>query len=121
MLDQIREYLRIDEGEDLTLNLLLNSAKQMLLSAGVKEPVAIDLPEIIQTDSTGSYKVNPNNQIDMYELLVCMIVTHWYENRMIVTSSSAGGQNAPLPYGAQSMILQLKAIQLVPEEVSPYE
>jgi uncharacterized phage protein (predicted DNA packaging) len=101
MLEVIKEYLRIDGDEENTfLSLLLVSAKTYLKNAGVSEPSDLTVP------TTGD---DPNA---LYKLVLMMMITHWYENRMVVTAATARAGQAPIPYGVESIILQLKADQL---------
>lgn len=98
LLDELKEYLRIDGNEeDGSLNLLLSSSKSYLTSAGVPEPDDLDVP-VVGDDPNAKYK-----------LVVCMLAVHWYENRLVVTPSTIKIEQVPVAYGAQSLILQLKA------------
>lgn len=83
LLENVKEYLRVDgDHDDKTLGLLIDSAKEYLFNAGVKE-----------RDSK------------TYTLAIIMLVTHWYENREQVVGQTANN----LTLGLQSIILQLKA------------
>lgn len=87
MLEQVKNYLRLDgKRDDEMIEFLIDSAKEYLSNAGVKEKRHKD-----------------SNQ---YKLAIIMLVTHWYENReqVIGTVSSA------ISLGLQSIILQLKAV-----------
>ena len=64
------------------LGLLLNSAKEYLTNAGVKE-----------------------QESELYKLGIMMLVTHWYENREQVSERIPHN----LSMGLQSIILQLKS------------
>ena len=98
LLDELKDYLRIDgEDEDGTLNLLLSSSKAFLKYAGVPEPTDLSVP--VEGD-------DPNAK---YKLTACMMALHWYENRLVVTPSTIKIEQVPVAYGAQSLILQLKA------------
>lgn len=98
LLDELKEYLRIDGNEeDGGLNLLLSSSKSYLSTAGVPEPNDLTVP------------VDGNDSNAKYKLVACMLATHWYENRLVITPSLAKVEQTPIPYGAESLILQLKA------------
>ncbi len=87
LMEQVKEYLRIDGSrDDEMLQLLINSAKEYLDNAGVKE---------IQHKAS-----------DQYKLAIIMLVTHWYENREQVVGSVSNA----ISLGLQSIILQLKAV-----------
>jgi len=101
MLIDLKEYLRVDgDEEEPFLSLLLASAKIYLKNAGISEPG--DLKHLTSGD-------DPNA---LYKLVVMMMTTHWYENRMVVTAGTARAGQTPIPYGVESIILQLKADQL---------
>lgn len=83
MLEHVKEYLRIDgDYDDPMLSLLIDSAKEYLSNAGVKE--------------------QENN---LYKLAITMLVTHWYENRNQETDART---KKVLDLGLQTIILQLK-------------
>lgn len=83
LLKMSKEYLRIDgDHDDNMLGLLINSAKQYMKNAGVKE-----------------------QESELYNLAIMMLVTNWYENREQVTTSLPKA----ITLGLQSIILQLKA------------
>lgn len=82
LLEMSKEYLRIDGNyDDEMLQILIESAKQYMSNAGVKE-----------------------QENDLYNLAIMMLVTNWYENREQVTGSIPKSINL----GLQSIILQLK-------------
>lgn len=86
MLKQVKEYLRVDgKRDDEMLGFLIDSAKEYLSNAGVKE--------------------NQHEESNQYELAIIMLVTHWYENREQVI----GSVSETISLGLQSIILQLKA------------
>lgn len=98
LLDELKEYLRIDgDEEDGSLKLLLSSSKSYLASAGIPEPDDLSVP--VEGD-------DPNAK---YKLVACMLAVHWYENRLVVTPSTIKIEQVPVAFGAQSLILQLKA------------
>ena len=102
LLDELKEYLRIDgDEEDSSLSLFLQSAMLFVENAGVKKPT--DPFEVIDT-------VDVHSQ---YRLAVLMLATHWYENRLVITPTIAKVEQAPIPYGLESMILQLKWVDKV--------
>ncbi|QBP06941.1 head-tail connector protein [Virgibacillus phage Mimir87] len=85
LIKTVKEYLRIDGAEDDNfLGFLIDSAKEYLANAGVKE----------QTES------------NQYQLAIIMLVTHWYENR---EQNQYGKISSAIEYGLQTIILQLKA------------
>lgn len=85
MLDQVKAFLRVDGNrDDEMLLFLIDSAKEYLSNAGVKE--------------------EHHEESNQYKLAIIMLVTHWYENREQVTSSIP----KTMSLGLQSIILQLK-------------
>lgn len=102
LLEEFKEYLRIDgDEEDSSLLSFLQSAITYLESAGVKQPADYYL------------KVTDKDVFSLHRLAVMTLATHFYENRIIVASKAT--ENI-LPYGLQSMILQLKWVN--PDELS---
>lgn len=100
-LAEIKDYLRIDgDDENSSLSLFLQSAFSYLENAGVKKPM--DPFE----------KVDDADKYAQYRLAVLMLVTHWYENRIVITPSAAKVEQTPIPYGLESMILQLKWVDV---------
>lgn len=86
MLIQVKEYLRVDgKRDDEMLEFLIDSAKDYLSNAGVKE--------------------KQHEKSNQYSLAIIMLVTHWYENREQVV----GNVPNAISLGLQSIILQLKA------------
>jgi|SRR5699024_3338016 len=84
LIEHVKEYLRIDgDHDDAMLGLLIDSAKEYLKNAGVKE-----------------------QKSDLYNLAITMLVTHWYENRNQEADSRT---NKVISLGLQTIILQLKA------------
>ncbi|WP_328699976.1 head-tail connector protein [Chengkuizengella marina] len=80
MLEQLKEYLRIDGSEDdVILTLLLDAAIEFLVKAGV-----------------------PETESNLYKLAVMLYVTLHYENRDPSQSIEK------LNFAFQSIILQLK-------------
>ena len=80
MLQEIKEYMRIDEDyEDLLIQTLITSAETYLSNAGA------------MADYENS----------LYKLAVKMIVLHWYENREVI------GDAKKLSYSLDSIITQL--------------
>jgi len=85
MLERVKGYLRIDgKRDDEMLEFLIETAKEYLSNAGVKEEI--------------------HSESNQYKLAIIMLVTHWYENREQVTSSIPKA----ITLGLQSIILQLK-------------
>ncbi|GAA0434435.1 hypothetical protein GCM10008934_24850 [Virgibacillus salarius] len=88
LLELAKEYLRIDGDQDnKLLGLLINSAKNYMSNAGVKE-----------------------KEDELYQLAIMMLVTHWYENRQ---QNEFGKISSAIEMGLQTIILQLKAGDLV--------
>ncbi len=78
-----KEYLRIDgTEEDTFLGFLIDSAKEYLANAGVKE-----------------------SESRTYQLAILMLVTHWYENR---EQNVVGKTTSAIDHGLRSIILQLR-------------
>ena len=81
----VKEYLRVDGAEDdKFLGFLIDSAKEYLSNAGVKE----------------------KSESKQYQLAIIMLVTHWYENR---EQNQYGKISSAIEHGLQTIILQLKA------------
>ena len=80
MLQEIKEYMRIDEDyEDLLIQTLITSAETYLSNAGAM----------------------PDYENSLYKLAVKMLVLHWYENREVI------GDAKKLSYSLDSIITQL--------------
>ena len=80
MLEEIKNYMRIDEDyEDSLINSLIESANIYLLNAGVQ-----------------------NFENDLYKLAVKMLVLHWYENREVI------GEAKKLAFSLDNIITQLQ-------------
>ncbi|NEU29939.1 phage gp6-like head-tail connector protein [bacterium LRH843] len=97
LLDELKEYLRIDgDEENSSLSMFLQASVSYLENAGVKKPS------------------DPYKQVDgvdvhsLYRLAVHMLATHFYENRVVINPTTVKVAQIPIPYGLQSMILQLK-------------
>ncbi|MGE7020417.1 head-tail connector protein [Solibacillus cecembensis] len=103
LLDDLKDYLRIDgDDENSSLSLFLQSAILYLANAGVKQP------------SDYYHKsVEGNDVFSQHRLAVHMLATHYYENRIVY---SAGKSGEVIPYGLQTIILQLKWVN--PDELS---
>ncbi len=83
MLEEIKNYMRIDDNyDDSLINSLIESANIYLLNAGVK-----------------------NFENDLYKLAIKMLVLHWYENREIVL---VGSISKNLEFTMQNIITQLQ-------------
>ena len=105
LLDELKEYLRIDgNDEDRSLSSFLQSSISYLENAGVKQP--------------NDYYLTVNNKevFAQHRLAIMMLSTHFYENRIAITPSTIKTAQQPIPYGLQSMILQLKWVN--PDELS---
>jgi uncharacterized phage protein (predicted DNA packaging) len=80
MLEEIKNYMRIDEDyDDNLINSLIEAASLYMLNAGVK-----------------------NLENDLYKLAIKMLVLHWYENREII------GNANKLSFSLDNIITQLK-------------
>ena len=80
MLQEIKEYMRIDEDyDDLLICTLIKSAETYLYNSGVKETY-------------------PN---ELYCLAIKMLVLHWYENREVI------GETKRLSFSLDNIITQL--------------
>ena len=80
MLEEIKNYMRIDEDyEDNLINSLIEAANLYMLNAGVK-----------------------NTENDLYKLAIKMLVLHWYENREVI------GEARKLSFSLDNIITQLK-------------
>lgn len=100
LLDELKEYLRVDgNDEDTTLTSFLSASQNVLANAGVKLPQDYYL------------MVGDKDVFAQHRLAIMMLATHYYENRIAVTN-----MKNELPYGVQSMILQLKWVN--PDELS---
>ncbi len=83
MLEEIKNYMRIDEDyDDSLINSLIESANIYMVNAGVK-----------------------NFENDLYKLAIKMLVLHWYENRDIVL---VGSISKNLEFTMKNIITQLK-------------
>jgi len=81
MLEEVKEYLRIDgTEEDLLLTSLISAAKQYVKTG------------------TGCIVDEEN---DLHKLAINLLVTHWYENREVVGKANA------LSFSLQSIFLQM--------------
>lgn len=105
LLDELKEYLRIDgNDEDRSLSTFIQSAQSYLENAGVKQPTDYFLI------------VGGKDVFAQHRLAIMMLATHFYENRIVITPSTIKTAQQPIPYGLQSMILQLKWVN--PDELS---
>lgn len=103
LLVELKEYLRIDgDYEDQSLSMFIKSAQSYLENAGVNQP------------SNYYLSVEGKDVFAQHRLAIIMLATHYYENRIVYSN---GNKNTNvLPYGLQSMILQLKWVN--PNELS---
>ncbi|BDR82552.1 head-tail connector protein [Clostridium tetani] len=90
-LNEVKEYLRIDEeDEDSTLSSLLFAAKSYIKNGtGLTE-------NMIKDDET----------LELYKLCLKILISHWYENRAIETT---GPNFHKLSFSLESILLQLEA------------
>ena len=80
MLEEIKEYMKIDEDyDDFLIQTLIISAEKYLYNAGVKETYSNEL----------------------YCLAIKMLVLHWYDNREII------GEAKKLAFSLDNIITQL--------------
>jgi uncharacterized phage protein (predicted DNA packaging) len=83
MLEEIKNYMRIDEDyDDNLINSLIEAANIYMVNAGVK-----------------------NFENDLYKLAIKMLVLHWYENRDIVL---IGSISKNLEFTMKNIITQLQ-------------
>ena len=81
MLDNIKDYMKIDSSdEDLVITALITSAETYLQNAGIKK----------------------DYQNELYNLAIKLLVIHWYENREIVGSANK------LAFSLDNIITQLQ-------------
>ena len=80
MLQEIKDYMKIDEDyDDFLIQTLIISAEKYLYNAGVKETYSNEL----------------------YCLAIKMLVLHWYDNREII------GEAKKLAFSLDNIITQL--------------
>ncbi|MEX3621867.1 head-tail connector protein [Viridibacillus arvi] len=94
LLEELRGYLRVDEEDDVSL--FLQSAKLYLKVAGVNLPQ--DLYKIVDGEDVYAE----------HRLAIFMLATHFYENRIVVNPSSIKIAQIAIPYGFQSILMQLQ-------------
>ena len=83
MLEEIKNYMRIDEDyDDNLINSLIEAANIYMVNAGVK-----------------------NLENDLYKLAIKMLVLHWYENRDVVL---IGSISKNLEFTMKNIITQLQ-------------
>ena len=83
MLEEIKNYMKIDEDyDDNLINSLIEAANIYMVNAGVK-----------------------NFENDLYKLAIKMLVLHWYENRDIVL---IGSISKNLEFTMKNIITQLQ-------------
>lgn len=105
LLEELKEYLRIDgDDENRSLSTFISTAQLVLKNAGVKQP-----KDYYQ-------KVNGEDVFAQHRLAIMMLATHFYENRIVVNPTTIKVAQIPIPYGLQSIILQLKWVN--PDELS---
>jgi hypothetical protein len=99
LLNELNEYLRLDGDEDSSL--FLHAAIVYLENAGVKQP------------SDYYLRVNGKEVYAQHRLAIYVLATHFYENRIVINPNSIKVAQIPIPYGLESMILQLKWVDPV--------
>jgi len=105
LLEELKEYLRMDgDDENRSLSTFLETAISYLKNSGVKQP---DDYYLI---------VDGKDIFAQHRLAVMMLATHFYENRIAITPSTIKTAQQTIPYGLQSIILQLKWVD--PDELS---
>ena len=105
LLEDLKEYLRIDgDEENHSLSTFLYSAAAYLEGAGVKQPADY------------YFKKDNKDIFALHRLAIMTLATHFYENRITITPTAIKTAQIPIPYGLQSMILQLKWVN--PDELS---
>lgn len=105
LLKELKEYLRIDgDDENSSLSMFLQSSIFYLENAGVKQPQDYFLQK------------SGVDLFSLHRLAVMMLATHFYENRIVITPTTIKVAQIPIPYGLQSIILQLKWVD--PDELS---
>lgn len=91
-LEELKEYLRIDDNEqDALLEGIVQAAETYLVNAGIKV----------------------NYSSDLYKLAVMLLVSHWYENRIIEHS---GRYTSKVNFGFETIITQLRYCQAQNDE-----
>ncbi|MGF9979350.1 head-tail connector protein [Viridibacillus arvi] len=97
LLNDLKEYLRIDgDDENTSLSSFLQATILYLENAGVTMP------------SDYYLKVGEKDVYSEHRLAVHLLATHFYENRNVINPTSIKVAQIPIPYGLQSLILQLK-------------
>ena len=105
LLEEFKDYLRIDgEDEESSLLTFIQSAQMYLENAGVKQPTNYYL------------MISGKDIFAQHRLAIMMLATHFYENRLAITPTTIKIAQIPIPYGLQSIILQLKWVN--PDELS---
>ncbi|MFD2446386.1 head-tail connector protein [Bacillus sp. CGMCC 1.16607] len=106
LLDDLKEYLRIEgDDEDSSLSSFITAAQSYLENAGVKQPI-----DYFHQTAEGK------DVFALHRLAIMMLSTHFYENRIAITPTTIKVVQIPIPYGLQSIILQLKWVN--PDELS---
>lgn len=101
LLEELKEYLRIDgDDENASLSMFLQAAISYLENAGVKQPANYYL------------KIDGEDVFSLHRLAIMMLATHFYENRISINPTTIKVAQIPIPYGLQSIILQLKWVGL---------
>lgn len=84
-LEEIKLFLRVAGSEEDTLLIGLQSAaEEYMTNAGVKKDYTKGL----------------------YKLAIRLLISHWYENRVVV------GKSDKIPFGIDNIIIQLKYSQV---------
>jgi hypothetical protein len=86
-INELMEYGRIGDVPEVYLQTMVQAASSVFLNKGIKE-------ELLTSDEKATMNLG-----------MMMLVTHWYENRIVV---SKNGDNAPLAYGVDTIIFDLK-------------
>lgn len=86
-INELQQYGRFEDASEIYLQTMIEAASSVLFNKGVKE-------DLLNDKEKSSMK-----------LCEMMLVTHWYDNRIVVTKN---GDNAPLAYGVDTIIFDLK-------------
>lgn len=84
--------------------MFLESSISYLKDSGVKQP------------SDYFFKKDNQDVFARHRLAIYMLTSHFYENRLVINPTSIKVAQIPIPYGLQSIILQLKWVD--PNELS---
>ena len=110
-LEVIKEYMRIDGPEDdRLLKMLDTAAEAYMINGGV-----LAAPSDFEFLKDGAMEEN----IGLYVLARLMLISHWYENRIVMTPAMSRGSSIPLPIGLDAIMLQLRLREVEPWPTDP--